>query len=657
MSKITVFSLAAFLFSFSLSSFAANGQSGNFLPRIKQHRQGLHGYIGYQSTRPPDKSQYNMGMGFYSAVWSLIDKPIAGFQIGLAGSWILPDNSDNKTKPLAPEGTRARNNMSERGPTYGDVFQTLEGGLGFWASNRFRYGSPKFSMNATPQCYDYEIGSPGWSFFHSTQALPDDRLGIAQLSNRLLIPPDALPFAGNPQGKFLGYAYMALPFTDPTLADPPTGEQSWTCFLNAQNFKGPIAYYIPETWSKIGKLFDYPFLYGRGLDARPAIMGGGAMEINTVPCFESSDSKGIIYSKIPQLQFPVDHKGRSILVQDVTYYSKAALYDDFKKWRKGGPLCSGIFLGKGSWKAKLKANKTRYTQNKIQIEGVDRILRSHVHAKNIWGLRWGNNKITAQGDFPQYFQKNQKGWIPVSANEVPEETGLKEKEFKNAMRGIPFTSPKKGAWTEPGPVRGPYTATLVDGSIVTYYWYRFIDQPSFQQYSWSEEKKRKLQDFVEKIHAHWTINKQYMKPPTTGCLVSLDPALLVTPPNGLEHGYVPIVTQQEDFLSLRNLGEKDIEKIMGHYRREPVKNGWHKVEIILDKSGGVLNWKNKANVNWTLEFINGRLWTGGNCPYGSIQLNLEWDQAGQVSKINFMNEAYVRLSALSTVNVSASVNR
>jgi len=57
--------------------------------------------------------------------------------------------------------------------------------LGYWAGNRFRYGPPKFSMNATPQCYDYEIGSPGWSFFYSSEALPDDRLGIAQLSNRL----------------------------------------------------------------------------------------------------------------------------------------------------------------------------------------------------------------------------------------------------------------------------------------------------------------------------------------------------------------------------------------------------------------------------------------------------------------------------------------
>ena len=259
-------------------------------------------------------------MGFYSAVWPLVDRPLADFQIGLPGAWITPDNSDNKDKPLAPLGTLAKC-WPERGPTWGSVFQTVEGGLGYWAGNHFRYGPPKFSMNATPQCYDYEVGSPGWSFLYSNEALPDNRLGIAQLSNRLLIPPDALPFEGNPNGEFLGYTWMALPFTEPTAGDPPTGDQSWTCFLSAANFKGPIAYYIPETWSKIGKLFDYPFIYGRGLDARPGIMGGGAMEINTVPRFDARDARGTLYTKLPALHFPVDEQGQSYLVQDVTYYA------------------------------------------------------------------------------------------------------------------------------------------------------------------------------------------------------------------------------------------------------------------------------------------------------------------------------------------------
>ena len=106
--------------------------------------------------RPPARSEYCAGMGFYSAVWPLMDRSLADFQMGLAGSWITPDNSDNKGKPLAPEGMPARH-WRERGPTWAHAFQTVEGGLGYWAGNHFRYGPPKCSMNATPQCHDYRF--------------------------------------------------------------------------------------------------------------------------------------------------------------------------------------------------------------------------------------------------------------------------------------------------------------------------------------------------------------------------------------------------------------------------------------------------------------------------------------------------------------------
>ncbi|MGA2063975.1 MAG: hypothetical protein ABSG86_03350 [Thermoguttaceae bacterium] len=511
--------------------------------KVTAHSDGLHGYIGFGATRPPVRSEYSAGMGFYSAVWPLVDRPLADFQIGLAGSWITPDNSDDKDTPLASQGTLARK-WPDRGPTWASVFQTVEGGLGYWANNHFRYGPPKFSMNATPQCYDYEVGSPGWSFFYSNEALPDDRLGIAQLSNRLLIPPDALPFQGNPNGQFLGYTYMALPFTDPTTGDPPTGDQSWTCFLSAANFKGPIAYYIPETWSKIGKLFKYPFIYGRGLDARPADMGGGAMEINTVPRFEAQDAQGVVYSKIPKLQFPVDGRGRTLLVQDVTYYSKAALYDAFRAWRNGGPACSGRFDEKGAWKSKLTTHTTRYDQAGKKLSGVERVFDTKVFEGNVWGLEWFAGNLSPAGVFPQYFKHVGKERVAIAAADVPAETQLLPQEFKLAGRGEPYTSPGSGAWSRPGPKSGPLTVKLADGSVVTYAWYRFVDQPSFEQYDWSAEKRAKLQAFVEKIHASWRIDRDYMAPPGRGGLVTLDPALLVTPPAGLEVGYVPIVTRQ-----------------------------------------------------------------------------------------------------------------
>lgn len=158
-----------------LLAWACAGQPTKDTPEpghVTAYSNGLHGYIGFSATRPPARSEYSAGMGFYSAVWPLLDRPLADFQIGLAGCWITPDNSDNKDRPLAPEGTLART-WRERGPTWESVFQTIEGGLGYWAGNHFRYGPPKFSMNATPQCYDYEVGSPGWSFFYSNEALPD----------------------------------------------------------------------------------------------------------------------------------------------------------------------------------------------------------------------------------------------------------------------------------------------------------------------------------------------------------------------------------------------------------------------------------------------------------------------------------------------------
>lgn len=515
------------------------GPAGN----VTSHAQGLHGYIGFGHEELPADGRYSAGMGFYAAVWSLVDQPLENFQIGLPSAWIQPDNSDNKDQPLAPKGTLARQ-WKERGPTWSSVFQTVEGGLGYWAGNHFRYGPPKFSMNATPQCYDYEIGSPGWSFFYSNEALPDNRLGIAQLSNRLLIPPDALPFEGKPNGEFLGYTWMALPFTDPTTDDPPTGDQSWTCFLSAANFKGPIAYYIPETWSKIGKLFNYPFIYGRGLDARPGKIGGGAMEINTVPRFDSEDGQGTTYTKLPRLQFPVDAEGRAFLVQDVTYYSKTALYDAFKAWRDGGPACSGQMDGKGAWKPKLKTNTTHYDQAGKKITGVESAFDTRIFDGNVWGLQWFTNDIVANGLFPQYYKHVGEQRVAVPAAAVPAETKLFTQEFKRAAIGVPYTSPSGGAWGKPGAKLGPFTARLIDGSVVTYSWYRFVDQPSFQQYHWNAEKKAKLQALVAKLHANWPMDRDYMAPPTRGKLVALDPALLVTPPPGLEMGYVPIVTGQ-----------------------------------------------------------------------------------------------------------------
>ena len=517
--------------------------------------RGLHGYIASRAERVP--AAFHYGAGFYASVWPLISRPIAGFQIGLPSTWILPDNSDNTTEPLCPPGTLPRDSWPERGPTYDTVFQTLEGGLGYWAGNRFHYGPPKFSMNGTTDCYTNEVASPGWSFFYNSRPLADDRLGIAQISNRLLIPPDGLPFSGAPNGELLGYAYMALPLTDARNAPQPTGEFSWTLFLNAANFKGPLAYYIPECWSRISR--DYPTAVGRGLDAR--IASGrvdGSMEINTVPKFIARDEHGTACTKIPELRFPVDASGRTTLVRDVALYSKAALYDAVLAWRRGGEAPKGAFAAAGTVRPKIATGRVGYKQDEREIDGIHELATPTIFDDGAFGLQWAKPSADGFARFPQYFrdaaakqgEKDGKR-VAVDASEVPESLGLREREFPPpSAKPAPYSAePLAGAWAKPGPVAGsgtgPFTAKLVDGSTVTYHWYRFIDQPVFAQCGFSDAERAALQSLIERMHRAWPIDGEYLAPPRAGTLASFDSNLFVTPPKGVEVGFVPIVVRQE----------------------------------------------------------------------------------------------------------------
>jgi len=110
----------------------------------------------------------------------------------------------------------------------------------------------------------------------------------------------------------------------------------------------------------------------------------------------------------------------------------------------------------------------------------------------------------------------------------------------------PYTTPDDptSSWKKPGPAAGPFQAHLGDGSIVTYYWYRFADQPALLNADLTDQEREVLQARVEKLHRSWTIDRDYLAPPTIGKLADLDPAQLVTPPKGMEIGYVPIATRQ-----------------------------------------------------------------------------------------------------------------
>jgi hypothetical protein len=58
------------------------------------------------------------------------------------------------------------------------------------------------------------------------------------------------------------------------------------------------------------------------------------------------------------------------------------------------------------------------------------------------------------------------------------------------------------------------------------------------------EEREVVQNRVELLHRTWTKDRNYLAAPDAGTLAHLDPALILTPPRGLEAGYVPIATRQ-----------------------------------------------------------------------------------------------------------------
>ena len=80
---------------------------------------------------------------------------------------------------------------------------------------------------------------------------------------------------------------------------------------------------------------------------------------------------------------------------------------------------------------------------------------------------------------------------------------------------------------------------------MTYYWYRFADQPALLNADFTSEERELVQARVEKLHRTWTKDRDYLAPPDAGRLADIDPALILTPPAGFEVGDVPIATRQE----------------------------------------------------------------------------------------------------------------
>lgn len=509
----------------------------------------MDGYLFAPVEKVPE--EFNAGFSLYAAAWPLLETyPGHKFQTGLCGTWMHP---------------QFEKGQEPAGKCYTDV----EGGLGWWRDTHFPTETPKFIMGGVAPNFSWIANGPGYG--PGSWEKPRGQYGVAQLSPWLLFPLDGLNLKQGTCGELFGYGYLPLPLTNPKTTtagkNVPTGNQCWTLFLSTGNFKGPVAFFTPFFWSQA--TIEHPEWAGLMLDSRP--VGPNKpfqMETQYVPAIVAADAAGDKYARVAPTAFPAAPKSTSVVLHRITAYKKAALWDDVLRWFDGGAPASGTLkpeasvvhnFGKGggsNWKISVPPTPR---EEKPAIAW-NSFVASQTPSATTFGYKWDANlteqKSTPSGELirlPEYFRLNTSGkkpqWSVVTAKDVPPDLGLTQYRFERAKEKPqePRTTPDApdSCWKNPGPTTGPFKAHLGDGSVVTYYWYRFADQPALLNADLTAEEREQLQKRVEKLHRAWTKDRDYLAPPDGFKLAQLDPALIVTPPKGLEVGYVPIATRQE----------------------------------------------------------------------------------------------------------------
>ena len=489
---------------------------------------------------------YDAGFSIYTAAWPLLLRyPGRQFQSGLFGTWMAAQYTGKRPRHL-----------------YSDI----EGGLGWWRSTRFPTAAPKFHLGGVAFNFHAIADAP----YDGHWKRPHGAYGVAQISPWLLFPPDGLVLKPGVNGQLFGYGYLPLPLTDPQpITDGrniPMGNHCWTLFLNTRNFKGPVCFFTPYFWNR--SAVRHARLVGKLLDSRwSAANKPFQMETQYLPAAISQTNAGT-FARLGQVSFPADDNGHAVMLNELTCYSRKALWDRVRAWFNGGPAVSGRLSLARSFGFVQQFKPHVYSTWTIHVRGTPKsrqarlpwtgFARTFFPDPASYGFTWNRQLVRgglagSRALLPRYYRLTHFGkrtdWRAMHSMDIPNSTGLKDINFYPPNRQVPkpYTTPDgpNSSFKRPGPVAGPFYAHLSDGSLVTYYWYRFEDQPALLHADLTKRERDKMQRRVELIQRLWTKYRQYLPPPTQGSLAYLDPAEIVTPPKRLAIGYVPVITRQQ----------------------------------------------------------------------------------------------------------------
>jgi len=484
------------------------------------------------------------GFSWYSRIFTLLQEDPTEWQMGTAGTWMTPTNIDFDVCACDPHGWPS---ATQGDPSYGCcgsrskcswLYQTIEGGPGYWSGSELPTRTMKWRMVITTACY--ENGGQTPLFFYGAKVMECRNMGVVQLSNRMLIAPDGITFSR--QGMF-GVGFVRTP-VGKTSADDD--RNFWTFVVDSKDFSGPVAYLLPEMFGERPKKWQVQSAHLKDFGTRGVGMssgGGFGFEWNTLFSYQQ---EGIV--KIPQMAVPVSRGKPVVFAMRGLGYENADIYD---------PLEEALSSNRTRLRpADIMAHGKRFDCDEQQGDAIFKVSdRETVSLGTLQtertpdGCTWSMTTNNSSGYFPQYF----RGQRPVDESAAPR--GLQAQKFPKKSSIWPFRGPYDalskppagGCLTSPGPADASlFCAQTSSPSWVAYRWYRFVDQPGLQRLGLSKAEKQFLQSRVEALHRMLNGNDRWIKARGAADegLAELSSAQLVTAPAHLKYGYVPITVYE-----------------------------------------------------------------------------------------------------------------
>ena len=444
------------------------------------------------------------------------------------------------------------------------LLQTMEGGSGYWLG-KLPTPKVKWTIGSVSKCYRYWSNSP--LEVANSQDLECDNMGVIAVSNRLLYPPDGIGFVND--GMF-GHAWINTPMGKVKRNDQ---RRALTLIVDTENFKGPVAYMLPEYYHIQSKWQDQNGNYhpvetfaNSGMNT-----GGGAFEWSTVPIHghQSDDSRDV---RIPKMQFSFNEGNKTVMMSaGKSWTAKSDLYTPLNRAMDGKANLNESLLLREN-RGYVHPCEGREFDLNLSFEGTPLNVARVRHREESDGMcsaviDWDENNSSLNCNSTHCKLQDSYTIKPDTLTNVNGEWSYNQGGILEAYDSIPANLqgnnvfpehsfwlnydrrlPKKLCGSKPAKWK-LYCRQTSTEDWIAWKWYAFKNQPGFQRLNLSKKQKNFLQRRMVRLHkameANAPLNQWLKTPQSMGDLVTVDPKLLITPPEDrLKYGFVPIVIYQ-----------------------------------------------------------------------------------------------------------------